>query len=220
MSTRPMDETRLRDIWTALCERHEAPTKLIGDLWSEIHAAYTARSRHYHDLAHLADLITLLDESSLAPHHYDELLFTVYYHDIVYYVLQSDNELKSAALARRRLRLMPGMTSGALERIQQAIIATKGHQRQQDETIDLFLDFDISILAADKERYAEYCRQIRFEYAVIPERIFTSGRIRILRYYLQQEHIYHAEQSRARWEEKARHNIRQELESLTSVEAH
>ena len=69
----------------------------------ELIAAYSSAGRHYHDLAHIAALLRLTAE------HADRLAdraavdLAIFYHDAVYDAKRSDNEAKSAALARAQL---------------------------------------------------------------------------------------------------------------------
>ena len=65
------------------------------------------------------------------------------------------------------------------------IMATKTHKlcEGDEENVDaqLFLDFDLQVLAWPAEQYDEYARQIRQEYQHFSDKDFNAGRARVLR---------------------------------------
>src|SRR5882672_5397441 len=94
----------LKETFIALLQPYTAGGTLATELWEEITRAYTGKGRHYHTLQHLESLLQQLTE--VKPHitDWDTLLFTLYYHDIVYNPAKSDNEEKSAGLATVRMQ--------------------------------------------------------------------------------------------------------------------
>jgi len=209
-----MTVQELPTYWQNLCARYGIDEKHTSDFWNEIEKAYSAKARHYHTLDHVAFILSRLEERK--PLKYiDELAFATFYHDIVYYVLHSNNEKKSAERAEKRLRRFD-FSPESLELIQRAIRSTKGHQKQEEEEVNLFLDLDICILGADDDRYDRYTERVRYEYAIIPDAIFNNGRKKVLRYFLGKKKIYHTQSCQEMWEAKARANLSRELEMLNS----
>jgi predicted metal-dependent HD superfamily phosphohydrolase len=71
----------------------------------------------------------------------------------------------------------------------------------------LLVDIDLAILAADDERFAEYERQIRAEYAFVPEATFVARRRSILAAFLDRERIYSTPRLHDELERPARANL-------------
>ncbi len=89
--------------WQNLATKYTNDNQLVRALWTEIKRGYTNKKRHYHDLTHMkcmVDHTTKYHNKLLDP---DTVLFSIFYHDIVYDATQKDNELKSANIAQERL---------------------------------------------------------------------------------------------------------------------
>ena len=78
-----------------------------------------------------------------------------------------------------------------------------------------FLDIDISILGAAPERFDAYEEQIRKEYEMVPQKLFNSGRSKVLKSFLDREYIYYTDYFRNKYEEIARDNMVTALHKLT-----
>ena len=93
----------LEKVFTGLAKQYTSDDELVNKLWNEISTAYSKRNRHYHTLQHLENLLICLTDVRPQIRNWKAVLFALFYHDIVYYVLKKDNEEKSAALAAKRL---------------------------------------------------------------------------------------------------------------------
>src|SRR5829696_7822085 len=97
----------LQQEFKALVQRYSNNQELANQLWGEIEAAYTYSDRSFHNLSHLEQLLTTLLPLQPQVEDWDSLLFAVFYHDVVYdvveYVTENNNEDKSAALAEKAL---------------------------------------------------------------------------------------------------------------------
>ncbi len=181
---------------------------------------YAEPHRHYHTWDHIKQMLTALDEIEASLTDRDATLYAVYYHDAVYNVPSSTNEEDSAAL----------FASDAAERVDQRtiekttsfIIATKTHATDeaiaQDEQEDYrcFLDIDMSILGAKADEYNDYAENVRKEYAIIPDTLYTEGRKQILQGFLEKDRIFLTDHFYGRLERAARANITAEIEKLSS----
>jgi predicted metal-dependent HD superfamily phosphohydrolase len=78
------------------------------------------------------------------------------------------------------------------------------------------LDIDLSILAAPREEYVRYARQIRDEWvpAVASDAEFRIGRVAFLSRMLAAPHVYLTTNGQRRWDEAARENMTWELNAL------
>ena len=94
-------------------------------------AAYTQPDRHYHNLNHIDRLLTTIDrtESLQNP---TAVRLAVWFHDFVYDSQASDNEAQSAKSAEELLTNI-GISSELIDRVQQLILATQGHQIDPDD---------------------------------------------------------------------------------------
>ena len=83
-----------------------------------------------------------------------------------------------------------------------------------DRRGELLSDADLAILAAPVDRYAEYVRDVRREYAAVPDADFARGRAAVLADLLGKEPLFHTAAARDLWEERARINVTTELGRL------
>ena len=139
-------------------------------------------------------------------------------HDAVYDARASDNETRSAALAADLLDgILPPVS---LARTVRLIEATAAHAippgLDDDETADMarFLDMDLAILGAPDATFDRYEAGVRAEYAHVPEQAFRIGRAAILERFLARDPLFFSPWGRARFEDRARHNLRRSIAAL------
>jgi len=209
-----METKLLERLWTELCRKYTEDDELVASLWNELKAAYTHPSRHYHSLKHVQAMTDLALQYKSELKDLDVLLFSIFYHDIVYQSSNKDNELRSAQLAKSRLREL-GLDITKTEKVYQQILATKNHEAQGDPDCNFLLDFDLSVLAGTREEYEEYCAKVRKEYQIYPNFIYRKGRKKVLRHFLEQEAIFKTEVFYNLYEQDARFNLKQELSALS-----
>ena len=188
---------------------------LTGDtmsVWDELHAVYTQPWRAYHNLAHIDDCLLMLslyfdlDEESIA----DEIEAAIWFHDAIYEVGATDNEERSAQLARKCLTSL-GAPADFIERVAELIITTDHQRPARDAAARLLCDIDLSILGRHADVYDRYAGQIAVEVG-LPEDEFMPHRQTFLRNMLSKEHIFHTDRFRQEYEIAARANMRRELE--------
>ena len=142
----------------------------------------------------------------------DTLLFSIFYHDIIYNPLRSDNEYKSAAVFKKRI----SQTSFQhINKCIEQIELTKEHKITKDNDINILLDLDLSILGKSKIKYREYHKNIRKEYAMFSDEEYNCGRKEVLTRILGLPTIYKTDYFIAKYEEKARDNLTHELNSFS-----
>lgn len=207
----------LQEAWNKLVAVYAADRTLTDHLLEEIIDKYTARSRHYHNLHHITALLQLSGQFSAQLVDKEVVDWSIFYHDIIYKVSKKDNEHQSALLAQKRLQAL-GVPPSKIVQVGLFIEATKTHQLPEGAVnptdLQLFLDFDMSILAASWGSYLEYTRQVRKEYRLFPNKLYKPGRRQFLQHCLQAPHIFHTTVFRDQYEAIARGNIKQELELL------
>lgn len=186
------------------------PTE-IDTLWTVLEKAYTRKTRCYHNLTHLKEMIAAYEEFQSQLQDPDEVLFAIFYHDFIYKTTRKDNELKSAEYAISLLQPKHQLNK---ELVFDMIVATQHHQHNEIEDINWLIDFDLKILSKSWEEYQMYYNQIRKEYKIYPDILYKPGRKKALEHFLEHEFIYQTETFRNRYEEQARENIQNEINLL------
>jgi predicted metal-dependent HD superfamily phosphohydrolase len=182
------------------------------------HAAYQSPGRSYHDWAHVTNCVEQLRTMPTGSPR--AVFLALLFHDAVYVAGSSDNERRSAALARDVLSARCTLPDAELRSVERMIMATRDHHANADTlTPDeaTMLDIDLSILGSTWEEYSRYARGVQREYtpAVTTEARFRIGRIRFLSGMLKRSHIFLTPEGRHRWDDVARANLRREIEELT-----
>jgi len=203
----------LQEIYSELLSNIGFSANDIQKNWLDLEKAYSGKSRHYHNLTHIKDMIMSFDNYHNQLDNPNEILFSIFYHDVVYSASKKDNELKSAEYA---LAILPENTTLNKQLVFDAICATQQHQHNIMEDINWLIDFDLKILARDWDDYKIYFEQIRKEYRIYPDFLYKPGRAKALKHFLEHEFIFQTEEFRKLYEEKARVNIEKEISILKS----
>jgi predicted metal-dependent HD superfamily phosphohydrolase len=184
----------------------------IQENWSDLVKAYSSKSRHYHNLNHLEEMIALFDNYKSELQFPNEVLYSIFYHDYIYKVTRKDNELKSAEFS---LSIIPENTTLDKQLVFDMICATQLHQLNKIEDINWLIDFDLKILSKDWKDYKIYFDQIRKEYKIYPNILYKPGRKKALEHFLENEFIFQTAEFRNEYEAQARENIKLEIELLS-----
>lgn len=171
---------------------------------------YSEPHRHYHSLQHLRECLDLFAQVEALTEYPAELILALWFHDAIYDVHRSDNEIKSAQWARTELEQY-GVSQEQTQRVHSLILATQHSALPTSPTEQLLVDIDLAILGASQNRFAEYELQIRAEYAYVPGWLFRRKRRGILKGFLDRKTIYSTGYFNARFEKSARENIKRSL---------
>ncbi|UTW61000.1 hypothetical protein KFE98_13345 [bacterium SCSIO 12741] len=186
---------------------------LKDQLWMEIDAACGSSKRHYHNLSHLEQLMSQLQPIREQIHDWPTLLFTLFYHDLVYRTHRKDNEEQSALMAEKRMHSL-GVSFESIEKCKHQIRCTQSHEPSDSDT-NFFTDADLSILGSSLERYELYTQQIRKEYQLYPDLLYKPGRKKVLAHFLEMDRIYKTDYFYQKFEDRCRQNLKWELDSLS-----
>ncbi|WP_409416003.1 hypothetical protein [Flavobacterium sp. PS2] len=201
----------LKEKYTELLTTIGFEEKQIQRNWLDLEKAYSNKSRHYHNLTHIADMVKCYDTYLQKLEFPNEVLYAIFYHDYIYKSSKKDNELKSAEYA---LSILPENIVFDSQLVFDAICATQQHKHHIIEDINWLIDFDLKILSRDWDEYQIYFEQIRKEYSIYPDFLYKPGRAKALKHFLENEFIYQTEEFRNLYEEKARINIEKEIALL------
>ena len=178
-----------------------------GDaLFASLIAAYREPHRRYHTLQHLGECIDLFERVGATAVHPAEVESALWFHDAVYDVQRPDNEARSADWLGEAAGAA-GIAVDVTERVRAMIMATRHAALPKGVGEQLLVDIDLAILGADDARFAEYERQIRAEYAFIPDASFAARRRDILARFLSRERIYSMPRLHDELERPARANL-------------
>lgn len=203
----------LRTRFLDLISKYSNDDEYNQNCWNKVESGYTNASRHYHDLSHLENMFEKLGYVKDEIEDMDAVCFSIFYHDIVYKVTQSDNELKSAEALENDL------STTSFDRIQKCksqIEATKNHERSEFQDTNILLDLDLSILGADWEVYEDYTKNVRKEFKIYPNFLCRKGRKKFLKTFLAKNQIFKTDYFIENFEQQAIKNLKRELELLTT----
>lgn len=205
--------SNLKEIFSNLLINYTTNSSLINELWDEVEKNYSGKKRHYHTLLHLENLLTKLTEVKSEIQNWESILFTLFYHDIIYTALKSDNEENSALLAEKRMQQL-SVSNDIIERCKNQILATKSHSKSTDSDTNYFTDADLSVLGQPWEIYSLYYKNVRKEYAIYPDFIYNPGRKKVIQHFLSMNSIYKTDYFYNQFEKVAKENLMKELSYL------
>lgn len=186
---------------------------VIQEFWLEIENRYSEEGRYYHSLKHLEHLLQQLEEIKPLLKDWNTILFTLFYHDVIYDVLKPDNEEKSAELAEKRLSELR-VPDEIIRSCAEQIHATKSHVQSVNDDTNYFTDADLSVLGQEWETYARYAANVRNEYAVYPDVLYNPGRKKVLEHFLGMDRIFKTAHFHQQYEIQARENLKREYALL------
>ena len=172
---------------------------------------YAEPQRAYHTLQHLEECLHILDEAKATgliaqP---DLIEMALWFHDAVYDPQGNENEELSAQMALEALG-----SSEMAQEVAGLILLTKSHQPGDGLDDAWIIDIDLAIFAQPMERVREYERQIRAEYAWVPQDVYLEKRAEILSGFVERAQIYLTAWARERYESQARENLRALIGSM------
>ncbi len=174
---------------------------------------YSEPHRHYHNLRHISDCLSQFDRARHLAADPVAVELAIWFHDAVYDPHAADNEERSAQLAEDWLK--KAHASEALAgSVRGLVLATKNHDASLHADAPLLVDVDLSILGQPPDRFWEYERQIREEYAWVAENVFVTKRAEILQSFLARKRIYNTDFFFHPLEAQARINLRASAERL------
>jgi predicted metal-dependent HD superfamily phosphohydrolase len=195
--------------WAALAG--DSPTSRTE--WAAVVGAWAESHRRYHDLAHLAAVLGIVDQLADAAADPVAVRLAAWYHDVAYDPERSDNEQVSAA--RARIGLLGLVDDATVAEVERLVLLTAGHDPAPDDANGAVLcDADLAVLASPPEAYVTYASAVRAEYGHLSDEVFTAGRTAVLEQLLALPALYRLPGTAARWTGPARANLTAELSLL------
>lgn len=194
--------------------------KQIEKLYLDVIKKYSSRGRFYHNIEHIYSMCDLwvkyrdkIKEPSL-------VFLAIVYHDIIYKTYKvSDNEEQSAEYFHNiAFKKYFSLEASKVVYIKDLIMYTKHNcffDLKLHKDAQFLLDFDLAVLSQSEDVYNQYVTDIRKEYKRYPNFLYKKGRADVLKGFLHKEQIYLTKEF-SLFEEKARKNIENEINLLTS----
>ncbi|WP_140400632.1 metal-dependent phosphohydrolase [Gulosibacter sp. 10] len=180
----------------------DLPDGAAGSLlerWREPH-------RDYHGEGHLRAGLRALAE--LGGTRLERIAF--WCHDAVHTNTTPDDELASAEVARELLGA--ALEPAELEEVRRLILVTIDHAPEPGDAPGARVsDADLVGLASDWPAYLDNIRGIRVELPMLDESQWRARRRAMVERLLDREPLFRTAHGRARWEARARRNLRWEL---------
>jgi predicted metal-dependent HD superfamily phosphohydrolase len=181
----------------------QLPPEVAGDLARR----YAEPHRAYHTAGHIAEVLRWFDWAAERTGWREpvDVYLAIVFHDAIHEPLASDNEARSAALARDAVAASP-RTQALIELTARHATLTLADVEGDDDAAQ-FLDCDIAILAAPPDRFDEYDAAIAAEYSAVPTDKFRHGRGAFLRTLLARPRLFLSALFHAELDRSARGNL-------------
>ena len=199
--------------FTDLAARYCSNKRLIEQVWAEIEKSYSNPKRFYHNLAHLQQFYKELATAREIIQNWDALLFSLFFHDLVYNPLRRDNEERSKIIAENRLATID-VPQVMINTCMDLIMATKSHDRSDNTDTNIFIDADLSILGQPPAVYVAYTESIRKEYILYSDMLYKPGRKAVVQHFLSLDPIFKTGHFYNKYEQQAKENLQRELLNL------
>lgn len=180
---------------------------------------YTQPHRHYHNINHINDCLTELEnmppkilfrnQKGIDEHSIVEK--AIWYHDAVYNPYSVRNELNSISL----LPTITEYNASLIDAVRDAILATMCHTITQDKislSTQVMLDIDLSGFGKPTSECLENGENVRNEYYKTNNLDFYTGRLKFLQTIMERESLYYTDYFRDKYHEQSQKNMKIEVE--------
>ena len=200
-----------------------ASREQLRDMGTNLITLWSTPDRAFHNLRHLIDLLTRVDELSEETRNPDLVRLAAWYHGAIFSVSADqamhrnggEDEAASAALAYEELT-EAGVSEKNANRVAELIMNLRRHDLPTSDIDAAALsDADLGCLAIEPQRYREYSHLIYSEYAHLPLLSYLRTRTTIVRKLLARDRLF-ASPLGQHWELPARENLEAELRRLSS----
>jgi len=199
--------------WTAANAKGDpaAPWEFLASRYSEPHRAY-------HTLRHIEHCLDEFEAVRQEARDPVAVEMALWYHDAIYDTRRRDNEELSAVLAEQTAAAA-GLSPAFGRRVGDLIRVSTHKKSAADPDGRLFADVDLAILGQEPEAFTEYERQVRQEYAWVPEPEFRAARAKILEVFLDRFSVFATPAFVDKYEKQARLNLTASLLVLKAPSA-
>jgi predicted metal-dependent HD superfamily phosphohydrolase len=190
-----------------------APLPIPDAMMAGVRAAYATPRRAYHHFGHVQEVLAHYADVARDPGWQSprEVWLAILFHDAIYDAGASDNEARSAALARQAIADHLPNADLDIDRIAHLVLLTAKHGSidgaDLDDDTKHFLDCDMAILGSAPVLYDRYERSIADEYSAVPPGAYRIGRAAFLAKLSARPRIFLSDRSHSSHEAQARTNL-------------
>jgi predicted metal-dependent HD superfamily phosphohydrolase len=191
--------------------------------WEALRAGYEEPHRSYHSWRHIEHMIAGLEKYRPLAARFDLILAAIFWHDVVYMTRAPDGSARPDAHNVRdsadMFRRYAAMSAQDEADVVALIMGTSDHvgataSPHLESDLGLFLDLDLSSLAAPWAKFNGNSDAIRHEFDGTPEKDFLTGHIAVLDRFMRAVRLYRRDETRKVWEAKARKNLSRQILEL------
>ena len=198
--------------WLDLMKRLGFDSNL--DTYKKLAGCYSEKHRYYHNFSHINATLKHLEQVHHLTDDYSALEIALWFHDAIYTISSSTNELDSANWASEFLK-SNNAKNDLIENVNRLIMSTLHTATPTGNDQRLIVDIDLTILGSTTERYDQFEHSIRKEYQLIPSAIYAQKRKAILEGFLTRERIYSHQYFFNSFEKSARKNLKNAIYRLS-----
>jgi len=200
--------------WLELNQR-QSRDDAANQLWNEIEENYQQTYRAYHNLNHVASMLSEFDAIRDQFAEPVAIEWAVWFHDLYYVVGATDNELRSADRAQEAAHLL-GHSAQFSEIVHQAIMATRAHTAYNLDA-QLLVTLDLAVLGRSTEEFNVYDAAIHREamsHPLYTDEFYRTKRLAWAETFVKRDPIYPTEYGRIRYEAAAKSNLNELIDNL------
>ncbi len=208
-----MDKARFIVLWNrcrlgGTASDAEQVFKTVAERYSEPH-------RRYHTPEHIKHCLRQFDLAADLMDNPDTVEMSIWFHDVIYDVPTTDNELRSAELFRALAR--DGFDSAFSQTVYDMILITT-HQKPPTRTDDKYMvDVDLSSFGLPWEAFKRDSENVRDEFSARSDKEFYSGHIKFMQSLTDRAEFFATEFFREKYEASARDNVDRLIRELRSA---
>ena len=203
-----------RDRFTALWVRSLNPGTAddVDEVFSKVLAHYSESHRRYHTPQHIVHCLRQFDLALAQVEQQDAVEMAIWFHDIIYNIPPTQNELKSAELFRSitKDRIDPTLGQNVYDMI--LITMHKVTPTRNDEK--LLVDVDLSSFALPWEKFKKDSENVRQEFSDKSDRDFYSAHMKFMQSLLDRPSFFSSDFFQEKCEANARENVQRLIEEL------
>jgi predicted metal-dependent HD superfamily phosphohydrolase len=125
------------------------------ETYSKLKSHYSQKHRYYHNSNHIDATLKHLGQVKQLANDYNALEIALWFHDAIYNIFSSSNELESANWSTDFLKLN-NANEDLIEKVHRLIMATLHDVVAYDNDERLIVDIDLSILGCNSKLYEQF----------------------------------------------------------------
>ncbi len=177
----------------------------VTGVFTEMSAYYESEGRHYHNLAHIEYCLSVFDAARACCHQPDLVEMALWFHDVIYVMGGTDNELKSAE--HFMAASVEQIDDSNRQQIFDLIMATDHSGAPTEDDQRFIVEVDLSGFGLPWNRFQSDGRNVRSEMTHLTDDEFYPAQMRFMQSLADRQPLYTYPWFNQRYEAAARSNI-------------